>query len=89
MFEFSKFLQKGEVQFIPIRRRVRKMGRLFKKKGVSFIFILTKPFRWYLSLSNWCACVFCLFTPFRSVFFAFYGKNLIVLNLISISSTSA
>ena len=34
MFEFSKFLQKGEVQFILIRRGVRKMGEggVFKKR---------------------------------------------------------
>ena len=60
------------------------------KKGVSLIFTITNPFLCYFSLECLaCVCV-CLFTPFLSVFVAFYRKNLVLLDLINrcITSTS-
>ena len=40
---------------------------IFKKGGVSLIFILTNPFQCYLSLSVWCMCLSVLFTYFISM----------------------
>ena len=51
----------------------------FKKGGITDFH--TNPFlRFFLSV--WCACVLCLFTPFLSISFVSYGKNLVLLNLI-------
>ena len=54
--------------FILPRRRFP----LISDQGLtlSLIFILTNPFQCYVSLSNWW-CVFCLFTPYLSIIFAF------------------
>ena len=57
---------------------VGKIGSLVLKKVVSIFFILTNTFQCYLSLSIWCVCVFCLFTPFLSVLFVFHSKNLVL-----------
>ena len=55
-----------EIQFSQIQElhfwTFRKKGG-FRMEGLaSFIFMLTNPFQYYLSLSAWCVCLFCLFT---------------------------
>ena len=45
-------------------------------------------FQCYLSLSVWCVCVFCLFTPFLSVLFVFHRKNFVLLHLMNRYETS-
>ena len=49
--------------------------------------VTSNPFQPYLSRSEWW-CVFCLFTPYLSVFLVFLRKNLILLNLIDKYATS-
>ena len=82
---FSKFSQKGRVQIFTIKREgLVKQGFVLEKGWgtLSLILIPTNPFQSYLSLSElW--RVFCLFTPYLSVFFVFHGKNLVLLNVIN------
>ena len=86
--EFSKFLQKRRSSgFSHKKGEVGKIGSILKA-GVSLVFILTNSIQCYLFLSVWCVCVFCLFTPFLSIFFMFYRNNLILLHLINIYMTS-
>ena len=60
--EFLKFNQKGGgFMFFPQKGRSwRNRGDYFKKERVSLIFILSKPFQCYLSLSAWCVFVWCV-----------------------------
>ena len=62
---------KCDRRFIPPSRKGgggAHYGGCFKKgSALSLIFILTVPFQHYLSLKRWW-CVFCLFTPYISVF---------------------
>ena len=55
--------------------RFKTGGLLLKRGEVSLIFILTNPFQCYLSLSVWCVCMFCLFTPFLSIYFRFKERT--------------
>ena len=66
-------------------------GVVLKKGGGITFFRTNLPFQiLYFSACEVCLCVFCVFTPFLSVFFVFYGKNLVLLNIINkyVTSTS-
>ena len=68
----------------PIKREgFGKIGGCFKKRGwpITF-FTLTIPFQSYLWQCKWWF-LFCLFTPYVSVFFVLHVKNLFLLNLIN------
>ena len=72
---FRNFPKGWGLDFFHKRGRVGKIGgRVVLKKGgtLSLVSILTIPFQSYLSLSEWW-CVFCLFTPYLSVFFRFHA----------------
>ena len=73
------FHEKGVVQIFPIKREglVSEGVTYFDTNPSSVIF-----------LDIWCACVFCLFTPFSSVLFVFHGNNLLLLSLINRYMTS-
>ena len=76
-------------RFIFSRKRIRfgKIGRgrggVLKKGGITYS-DTNEPFS-VLSFSEClvCVCVFCLFTPFLSVLFLFYRKNLVLQHLIN------
>ena len=81
---FKIFPKREDSDFYHKKGGFSKIGICFRRGWgtLSLILILTNPFQSYLSLSElW--CVFCLFTPYLSVFFVFHEKNLILLNVIN------
>ena len=73
---YSHFYKKGEgVHIFPIKRKWLIKKGVLLKKGVSVIFILTNPFKCYLSF---------LFTSFILVL-VFHRKNIVLLHLLLIN----
>ena len=81
---FKNLSKKGaEVQVFRTKREDWE-NRGFNKAGKAITCFHSNSFKLYL-LQNKCWFVFFLFTPYLSVVILFYGKNLVLLNLLDMS----